>query len=163
MDEEWTRLPPSLATECLEALDRPDTTDVSMSLGGPAPFSCVQPSNTLTLISPTLTSTHKKQMPSSQKKRGQELTFPHWSCSWRALIPPFSLSNASWATPSAAWKYNKSGCFCFVFVCRQIKNQMQKKGCGDQLPAALCCPLPSPPAALTAFSPDMATAMVIKE
>ena len=38
VDDEWTRLPPSLATECLEAFDLPDTTDVSMSLGGP--FSC---------------------------------------------------------------------------------------------------------------------------
>ena len=46
VDEEWTRLPPSLATECLEAVERPDTTDVSMSLGGPRPsLSCVQPSN----------------------------------------------------------------------------------------------------------------------
>ena len=57
--EEWTRLPPSLATECLEAVERPDTTEVSRSLGGPASLSCVHATNTPTLI--TNTHSHPKQ------------------------------------------------------------------------------------------------------
>ena len=45
-----------------------------------------------------------------KKKRktgiGSTPTLPDCSCSWRALMPPFSFSIASCATPRAAWKFN---------------------------------------------------------